>query len=61
MKIQNTRPAAVVLDGRTVIAPLAVVEVADNHGGALDLIGRGVLRRVEEKPKSDNATRKKAD
>ena len=49
MKVKNTIAAAVVIDGRDVIAPLAVYECADNHKGVQELIADGVLRKVDAK------------
>lgn len=46
MFVKNVKPAVAVLNGVTVIAPLAVAEVADSDHGALALIEAGHLVRV---------------
>ena len=52
MLIKNIKPAVVVLNGMTVLAPMQEAEVADNDAGVLSLVESGHLE-VLEQPKSE--------
>lgn len=52
MLIKNIKPAVVVLNGMTVLAPMQEAEVADNDAGVLSLVESGYLE-VLEQPKSE--------
>ena len=52
MLVQNIKPAVVVLNGMTVLAPMQEAEVVDNDAGVLSLVESGHLE-VLEQPKSE--------
>ena len=52
MLIKIIKPAVVVLNGMTVLAPMQEAEVADNDAGVLSLVESGHLE-VLEQPKSE--------
>lgn len=52
MLIKNIKPAVVVLNGMTVLAPMQEAEVVDNDAGVLSLVESGHLE-VLEQPKSE--------
>ena len=52
MLIKNIKPAVVVLNGMTVLAPMQEAEVADNDAGVLSLVESGHVE-VLEQPKSE--------
>ena len=52
MLIKNIKPAVVVLNGMTVLAPMQEAEVADNDAGVLSLVESGHLE-VLDQPKSE--------
>ena len=52
MLIKNIKPAVVVLNGMTVLAPMQEAEVADDDAGVLSLVESGYLE-VLDKPKRE--------
>ena len=52
MLVKNIKPAVVVLNGMTVLAPMQEVEVSDDDAGVLSLVESGHLE-VLEQPKSE--------
>lgn len=52
MLVKNIKPAVVVLNGMTVLAPMQEAEVVDNDAGVLSLVESGHLE-VLEQPKSE--------
>ena len=56
MLVKNIKPAVVVLNGMTVLAPMQEVEVADDDVGVLSLVESGHLE-VLEPPKQEDVTK----
>lgn len=52
MLIKNIKPAVVVLNGMTVLAPMQEAEVSDDDAGVLSLVESGYLE-VLDKPKRE--------
>ena len=52
MLIKNIKPAVVVLNGMTVLAPMQEAEVVDDDAGVLSLVESGHLE-VLDKPKRE--------
>lgn len=53
MLIKNIKPAVVVLNGMTVLAPMQEAEVADDDAGVLSLVESGHLEVLGDKPKRE--------
>ena len=53
MLVKNIKPAVVVLNGMTVLAPMQEAEVADNDAGVLSLVESGHLAVLDEAPKPE--------